>query len=279
MAGLSKVKGSGLATGAATASLVGIDDNATSTAITIDASENVGIGTLSPNYKLKIVGGADILNLENTSASSYEHLRFTVGSANARIIMTGESFGDANYGQGDLTLQTETSGGKIRFGTGASGVNKMIIGDDGISFNGDTAAANALDDYEEGTWTPTLTFNGSSTGITYEASYSTGWYTKVGNLVTMGCHLILSNKGSATGGAQINGLPFSTPDVTWKQVGVLFFPVGVTYTGQHEAYTPRNQDKVTLRQMTEGGTSSNITDTNINSASQFGLIVTLVTDS
>ena len=29
---------------------------------------------------------------------------------------------------------------------------------DGISFNGDTAAANALDDYEEGAWTLT-TFN------------------------------------------------------------------------------------------------------------------------
>jgi len=44
MAGLTKVKGSGLATGAATASLVGIDDNATSTAITIDSSENTHIG-------------------------------------------------------------------------------------------------------------------------------------------------------------------------------------------------------------------------------------------
>jgi len=41
---LTKVKGSGLATGAATESLVGIDDNATSTAITINSSDNVGIG-------------------------------------------------------------------------------------------------------------------------------------------------------------------------------------------------------------------------------------------
>jgi len=47
---LTKVKGSGLATGAATDSLVGIDDNATSTAITIDASENVGIGVVPESW-------------------------------------------------------------------------------------------------------------------------------------------------------------------------------------------------------------------------------------
>ena len=72
MAGLSKVKGSGLATGAATASLVGIDDNATSTAITIDASENVGIGTVSPDSTVHLKSSATnlpVLKLENTYES------------------------------------------------------------------------------------------------------------------------------------------------------------------------------------------------------------------
>ena len=38
----------------------GIDDNATSVAITIDASENVGIGTSSPARELDIVGNANV---------------------------------------------------------------------------------------------------------------------------------------------------------------------------------------------------------------------------
>ena len=183
---------------------VGIDDNADATAITIDSSENVGIGTSSPNYKLKIIGGADILNLENTSASSYEHLRFTVGSANARIVMTGESFGDANYGQGDLTLQTETSGGKIRFGTGASGVNKMIIGDDGISFNGDTAAANALDDYEEGTWTPAIV--GGT--LTIDSIQSAN-YVKIGKLVYIDCYIRTDTADGDATHMKMSGLPYT----------------------------------------------------------------------
>jgi hypothetical protein len=49
----------------------------------------------------------------------------------------------------------------------------------GITFNGDTAAANELDDYEEGTWTPN-----QGAGLTVVGTFSSvGRYTKVGNLV------------------------------------------------------------------------------------------------
>jgi len=54
----------------------------------------------------------------------------------------------------------------------------------GIGFNGDTAAANMLDDYEEGTFTPTwaVTGGGSVTGVT---STNLGRYTKVGRMCTI----------------------------------------------------------------------------------------------
>ena len=268
MAGLSKVKGSGLATGAATASLVGIDDNATSTAITIDASENVGIGTLSPNYKLKIVGGADILNLENTSASSYEHLRFTVGSANARIIMTGESFGDANYGQGDLTLQTETSGGKIRFGTGASGVNKMIIGDDGISFNGDTAAANALDDYEEGTWTPALRGNVTAGNTTYVSRYGT--YEKIGRTVHFRGTIHVNAQGTLNGLVYITGLPFTSQATSPTSSFYIGYAGSLSITAS-ESLTGTVQNNSTeglLRVWNSSGGTSNFDDAELTDSAQ-----------
>ena len=50
----------------------------------------------------------------------------------------------------------------------------------GISFNGDTATANALDDYEEGTWTP---FVGTQGGTDYTLGTTYNCYTKIGNLV------------------------------------------------------------------------------------------------
>jgi hypothetical protein len=79
----------------------------------------------------------------------------------------------------------------------------------GLTFNGDTAAANALDDYEEGTWTPNLArFTGGSITATY--SNQVGYYTKVGNLVTLTCYVTISSISSqGSSYAYINGLPFS----------------------------------------------------------------------
>ena len=81
----------------------------------------------------------------------------------------------------------------------------------GITFPATQSAstdANTLDDYEEGTWTPTLSFGGGTTGITYSAR--AGYYRKVGGLVHCQCTMTLSNKGSSTGSAQISGVPFAS---------------------------------------------------------------------
>ena len=68
-----------------------------------------------------------------------------------------------------------------------------------------------LDDYEEGLWTPDLTFGDSNTGITYTSR--AGTYTKVGRHVTVNFQITLSDKGSQSGTANIAGLPFSVADL------------------------------------------------------------------
>jgi len=69
-----------------------------------------------------------------------------------------------------------------------------------------SANANTLDDYEEGTWTPTLMFALATTGITY--SNQLGRYTKIGRTVIATGNIMLSSKGTAAGAAQIGNLPF-----------------------------------------------------------------------
>lgn len=66
---------------------------------------------------------------------------------------------------------------------------------------------NTLDDYEEGTWTPTIEFGGGTTGITY--SFQNGLYTKIGNICKISGVITLSNKGTSTGVATIEGAPFT----------------------------------------------------------------------
>jgi hypothetical protein len=60
---------------------------------------------------------------------------------------------------------------------------------------------------QTGSWTPTLTFGGGSTGITY--SSQAGAYTRIGNRVFCEGSIILTNKGSSVGAASISGLPFT----------------------------------------------------------------------
>ena len=70
-----------------------------------------------------------------------------------------------------------------------------------------SANPNTLDDYEEGTWTPSLLFNGAGVGISY--TDRTGTYVKVGKLVTLQGYLSINSAGSSTGSATIAGLPYS----------------------------------------------------------------------
>ena len=71
----------------------------------------------------------------------------------------------------------------------------------GIAFNSDTAAANTLDDYEEGTWTPTSNV-GSIT--VYKAKYI-----KIGSLVLAQAFIEFPSM-SGSSGVNIAGFPFST---------------------------------------------------------------------
>jgi hypothetical protein len=69
--------------------------------------------------------------------------------------------------------------------------------------------ANNLDDYEEGTFTPSITFGGGSTSIVYNTGRRIGVYTKIGNTVFYFMHIDLTDKGSSTGSLNITGLPFT----------------------------------------------------------------------
>ena len=71
-----------------------------------------------------------------------------------------------------------------------------FISEGGITFNGDTAAANALNDYEEGTWTPAVT---SSAGSITTVASPVGTYIKIGTKLTVFFQFTISDLGNASG--------------------------------------------------------------------------------
>jgi hypothetical protein len=79
----------------------------------------------------------------------------------------------------------------------------------GSVYLGGTTSANALDDYEEGTWTPTISqIGGTNPTITY--SVQVGTYVKIGRLVIASCRVNFSAFSGGSGSAVLESLPFTT---------------------------------------------------------------------
>ena len=92
----------------------------------------------------------------------------------------------------------------------------------GISFNGDTATANALDDYEEGTWTPNYSYsNGGSPTL----SEAIGLYRKIGAYVYCTFTTTNSAQGGGSGEWILNNLPFTSTTTTGSRHhgGITYF--------------------------------------------------------
>ena len=96
---------------------------------------------------------------------------------------------------------TITSAGNIKFASG-KGIDFSLTSDSSGSMSSEL-----FDDYEEGTWTPSLTFGGGSTGIGYGSR--SGSYIKIGSMCYVQGQMDLSSKGSSTGDAAFASLPFT----------------------------------------------------------------------
>ena len=195
------------------------------TRMTITGAGSVGIGTTSPNFS-SYGAGITVLSLATSTADKFSVLelagnRGTGENQNGNIDFVNNNGtatvtsritalnGASSVLDGILTFHTRTAAGALteRMRITSDGYARLSASSGGIQFNGDTAAANALDDYEEGTWTPTVSAeSGSYTLITN----ARGRYTKVGRIVTLFYYFIVTTKGTGSGGAVLSNLPFTS---------------------------------------------------------------------
>ena len=90
--------------------------------------------------------------------------------------------------------------------------NVIVDSGKGIDFSATsgTGTSELFDDYEEGTWTPQL-YDSSSTGGNLSPTSGTGFYTKVGNTVTVWCSFSNISTSGMTAGNNVwlHGFPYS----------------------------------------------------------------------
>ena len=136
-----------------------------------------------------------------------------------------------------------------------------------------STSANNLDDYEEGTWTPIITFGNASVGQTYTAN--SGSYVKIGRQVTINCYVEFSNKGTSTGGAVLTGLPFTLAS------GNAFYSApsvgnirNINFINVLSFFINQASSIITMGQTTNLGAFSVLTDTNFANNGEFILTAT-----
>jgi len=147
------------------------------------------------------------------------------GTIDAATI-TGNAINRFNAANVTDFANTATISRLVLTGNTSDNPNNTIVG----HLIGNQANSNSLmlDWYEERTFTPSLAFGGSSTGITY--AQRNGSLTRIGDRVFFDLYFQLSSKGSATGNASIGGLPYNY-DINaiscfTIQAGSLVFAVG-----------------------------------------------------
>jgi len=140
-------------------------------------------------------------------------------------------------------------------------VSGAIRASTGVLFGSDTAAANTLDDYEEGTWTPTIV--GATTAGTGTYTYQVGRYTKIGNRVFFVANMRWTAH-TGTGDMNIGALPFTSLDsansggsVTVGYLDNITLSASNTLTG---GFVLANNTEISLKQNpVAGGASANVT--------------------
>jgi hypothetical protein len=145
------------------------------------------------------------------------------GTAVARMVFAAGT-DTTNKDDGVLSFWTASAGTMAKAAEFTSGGNLAFPNGQGIDFSaseGSNAIASVLDDYEEGTWTPTFGADGSNPTMTYSAQV--GRYTKIGNLVTAYCQMITASRSGGSGALTVDGLPYTVaPAVTFASATIGF---------------------------------------------------------
>ena len=233
-----------------------------STALTIANDGNVGIGKSSaigaalhidPATNVSTTFGSPLVKVggDNSWASTgslysvgFGYTNSAAGKVPAEIGLytnsaAGYTKGSLVFATRDVTTDTAPTermriqaDGSLLVGTtdgGSSGAGDIVAS---AIFLGGNQAANELDDYEEGTWTATMT----STAVTFTPSNTIGYYTKIGNLVTISYEMYMSGapSGTFTNTVSVQGLPFTAAKhgtITWGHHRWLEFPANTTDIG------------------------------------------------
>jgi hypothetical protein len=156
-----------------------------------------------------------------TSIPTYVGLTFVGGTANAITLTPTPAISAYVAGQRFAFLATAPNTGPVTINTSSLGPRALVYADASPLGGDEILGGSVYDIIDNGTnytllnssqgssiitWAPVIAFGGATTGITYSLQTGKAW--KFGRLMYFTFDVVLTSKGSATGGITIDGLPF-----------------------------------------------------------------------
>jgi len=217
-------------------------------------SGQASLTSTSLNHRIQVAAASDAAAIAIIGRAADD-----IGELNFYEADKSTNLGEIQYRQDHANIRHRV--GDIRFATGGVTERMRILSGGGITFNGDTTQANALDDYEEGTYTPYLM--GSTGNPTYTVSTNRSQYVKIGRLVDVTIDMSINIGGQGSGDFFVT-LPFIVENNASKSYSELtshrnnsWFTEGEYRLG---GYTLQNTNQGYPRYMTSsGGNESAIT--------------------
>jgi hypothetical protein len=207
----------------------------------------------------------------------------SIGTNGGRVyVSSGNSGLRLDYGAGNAVVPSDATGnlynGGVDLGATAGRFKDLYLSS-GVYLGG-TGAANKLDDYEEGTFTPSFSFAGQNTGMVIHSV--AGTYTKVGRMVVCNIRGQVSTLGSSTGQLYLEGLPFTVGDTLnttgLEAVGNVGFVSNTTTETNNLGLLPSSAQTYARFVFTDGSYNVEYLDnTNISNSFDFRATLTYFT--
>ena len=217
--------------------LIGTTNNFASSRLCVQGTA----GTATPDVTIGIpVNASSNTNLaigRSASTNGYIYLdAYKAGVGGTELVLNSINGGSVLIGLSTVVA----AGGCLQLKSGITFPATQVASSD----------ANTLDDYEEGTFTPTIV--GSTSAGTGTYTTNTGKYTKIGNVVTLQVYINWTAH-TGTGNMRIGNLPFTNGNAFWA--GSFGFIANIALTAGHvlTGYVEAVSSYVILSQTPVGG--------------------------